>query len=123
MYLAFGVVWIILSFFARLMQAFGIGLFPTSQTRLQITWTSATGSTTIPESAQIGVGVVCLVGFVIFDLIYLAAIVNYMIQSEFNVKFLSALTDMVKDKTYDNLDLAIKVCLLWCTVCNKVVSY
>ena len=63
----------------------------------------------IPNQVQIGLGVVCLFGFVLFDLVYLAAVVNYSMQSEFNIKFVQAICKLVIQKKYSKLDLAIKV--------------
>ena len=53
----------------------------------------------------------CIFGFLFFDLVYLAAVVNYSIQSMFNIKYIKAVAEMVagKNKKYSSLDIAIKV--------------
>ena len=107
-YLGAGLLWIILSFSARLLQGIGLGLFPAEYT-LEVHW----GDTIVPLPVQIVLGVVCLLGFVLFDLVYLAAVINYAIQSEFNIQFVRAICQLVTQKKYSKLDLAIKVVLPW----------
>jgi hypothetical protein len=102
-YLGAGLLWIILSFSARLLQGIGLGLFPAEYT-LEVHW----GDTIVPLTVQIVLGVVCLLGFVLFDLVYLAAVINYAIQSEFNIQFVRAICQLVTQKKYSKLDLAIK---------------
>ena len=53
----------------------------------------------------------CIFGFLFFDLVYIAAVVNYSIQSTFNVKYIKAVAEMVagKNQKYSSLDIAIKV--------------
>ena len=53
--------------------------------------------------------VISLIGFIFYDGIYIAAVMNYAIQSEFNISLLSSLRMKVKNKKYDNFDTAIKV--------------
>ena len=104
LYLIASLFWILLSFNARVLQACGLGLFPVEY-RLMVSW----GETIIPLSVQIGLGIVCLIGFVLFDLIYLSAVVNYAIQCEFNIKFVQAICKLVMQKKYRQLDVAIQV--------------
>ena len=67
------------------------------------------GVAPINSTASIILGVLCLAGFVLFDLVYLAAIINYAVQSEFNIGFLRAITQLVQQRKYPNLDTAINV--------------
>lgn len=101
----FGLVWTMLSFAARLIQAFGLGLFP-GEYSLEVRWG---GVSTINPTASIVLGVLCLLGFVLFDLVYLAAVINYAVQSEFNVGFLRAIAQLVQQRKYPKLDSAITV--------------
>ena len=94
-----------LSLAARLIQAFSLGLFPGEYT-LVVLWG---GVASVHPIAGIVLGAVCLVGFVLFDLVYLAAIINYAVQSEFNIGFLRAITQLVQRRKYPNLDTAISV--------------
>lgn len=105
MYFVFGLVWIVLSFSARLIQAFALGLFP-GEYILVVLWG---GVAPISSPVSIVLGVLCLMGFVLFDMVYLAAIINYAVQSEFNIGFLRAITQLVRQRKYPNLDTAISV--------------
>ena len=69
------------------------------------------GNTTIDSVVLVPLAAVCIFGFLFFDLVYLAAVVNYSIQSAFNIKYIRAVTEMVagKNQKYCNLDIAIKV--------------
>lgn len=106
LYLALGVAWIILSIVTRTLKAFALGLLP-AERRLVVFWDMAT----IDPDALIPLAAVCIFGFLFFDLVYLAAVANYSIQSEFNIKYIRAVTEMVvaKNQKYSNLDIAIKV--------------
>ena len=53
-----------------------------------------------------------LVGFVFHDGVYVAAVMNYAIQSELNISLLWSLCVKVKNREYDNFDVAIKVCVI-----------
>ena len=94
-----------LSFSARLIQAFSLGLFPGEYT-LVVLWG---GENRISSPVGIALGIVCLMGFVLFDMVYLAAIINYAVQSEFNIGFLRAITNLVRQRKYATLDAAINV--------------
>ena len=52
-----------------------------------------------------------LIGFVSFDIVYVAAVMNYAAQSEMNIFLLRAVRKIVEDKRYGNtqLDSSIKV--------------
>ena len=53
--------------------------------------------------------IVSLTGFVLFDGVYLAAVINYAIQSELNISLLHSISKKVKYRKYHSIDLAIKV--------------
>jgi len=52
-----------------------------------------------------------LIGFVSFDIVYVAAVMNYAAQSEMNIYLLRAVRKIVEDKRYGNtqVDSSIKV--------------
>ncbi len=53
-----------------------------------------------------------LIGFLFFDFVYVAAVVNYAAQSEMNIYLLDAIKKLVQDKGYpgNGLEASIKVC-------------
>ena len=54
-----------------------------------------------------------LIGFLFFDLVYVAAVMNYAAQSEMNIYLLTAIRKLVQDKGYGpeiGLEASIKVC-------------
>lgn len=55
--------------------------------------------------------ILSLIGFVFHDGVYVAAVMNHAIQSELNISFLRSLCEKVKNRKYDNFDVAIKVCI------------
>lgn len=65
----------------------------------------------IESKLLVPLAAVCIFGFLFFDLVYLAAVVNYSIQSMFNIKYIKAVAEMVagKNQKYSSLDIAIKV--------------
>ena len=69
------------------------------------------GDTMIGPDFLVPLAGLCIFGFLFFDLVYLAAVVNYSIQSTFNVKYIKAVAEMVagKNQKYSSLDIAIKV--------------
>ena len=54
--------------------------------------------------------IVSLIGFLLFDMVYVAAVMNYAIQSELNISLLHSVRSKVKNKDYQTTDIAIKVC-------------
>ena len=50
-----------------------------------------------------------LLGFVIFDVVYVMAVLNYAAQSEMNIKLLRAIQAMAEQKLYPELEGTIKV--------------
>ena len=67
------------------------------------------------ESAYDAVQVILILfsiyGFIFFDLLYIAVIINYCSQCQLLTFFIENLQDKVRNKKYPNLGLAIKVCL------------
>lgn len=55
--------------------------------------------------------IIDLIGFLFFDLVYVAAVMNYAAQSEMNISLLTAITSLVQNKGYgeNGLDASIKV--------------
>ena len=54
--------------------------------------------------------IISLIGFLLFDMVYVAAVMNYAIQSELNISLLYSVFSKVKQRKYQTTDLAIKVC-------------
>ena len=54
--------------------------------------------------------IISLIGFLLFDMVYVAAVMNYAIQSELNISLLYSVYGKVKQRKYQTTDLAIKVC-------------
>ena len=50
-----------------------------------------------------------LVGFLFFDLVYMAAAMNHAVQSELLVWLLSSVTTLLHKNQYPSIDAAIKV--------------
>lgn len=63
----------------------------------------------ITGSTKQGLIVAAVVGFVIFDVVYIASLMNYAIQSEMNIYLLHAIAKLTKEKKYKHFDEAIKV--------------
>ena len=62
-------------------------------------------------SGKIVLIILDLVGFIAFDIVYVAAVMNYAAQSEMNIYLLRAIRKLIEDKSYGNtqLDSSIKV--------------
>ena len=54
--------------------------------------------------------VISLLGFIIFDIVYVVAVMNYAAQSEMIIHLLGAVQVLVVTKDYPDLDATIKVC-------------
>lgn len=67
-----------MSFAARLMEAWAFGIIPNEKYNLSIHWKNDT----VPNDVQKVLGSLCLVGFMLFDLIYTAVVVAYVSQCE-----------------------------------------
>ena len=50
-----------------------------------------------------------LVGFLFFDMVYMAAAMNYVVQSELLVWLVSSVTTLLHKNEYPNIDAGIKV--------------
>ena len=55
-----------------------------------------------------------------FDAVYVAAVVNYAVQSEMNIYLLQSIKLRVLSRKYDTTDEAIKVSLCMCVQCVLV---
>jgi hypothetical protein len=51
-----------------------------------------------------------LLGFLTFDMVYIFAIMNYVIQAEMNVYLIWDIRKLIEAKKHDSIDGAIKVC-------------
>ena len=67
-----------MSFAVRLMEAWAFGIIPNQWYNLDIHW----GNYTVPKVTQNVLGSLCLIGFMLFDLIYTAVVVAYVSQCE-----------------------------------------
>ena len=67
-----------MSFAVRLMEAWAFGILPNKWYNLTIHWEDYN----VPKKAQVVLGSLCLVGFMLFDLIYTAVVVAYVSQCE-----------------------------------------
>lgn len=64
----------------------------------------------IAGTPKIGLIVWAVIGFVLFDIMYMASLINYAIQSELNVHLLSGISRWITEKLYTQLaDQPIKV--------------
>ena len=63
----------------------------------------------IEGSKKHGLIIGSIVGFIFFDMVYTASIINYAIQSELNVYLLKAISKLVENKMYGDLDEGFKV--------------
>ena len=52
---------------------------------------------------------ISLLGFISFDVVYVAAVMNYAAQSEMNIKLIYAIASLIKQKHHKEIDDAIKV--------------
>ena len=58
-----------------------------------------------------------LLGFVVYNIVYVVVVLNYAAQSEMNIKLLHAVQDMAEQRLYPNLEDAMKVYLhVYCLV-------
>ena len=64
-----------------------------------------------------------ILGFMFFDAVYVAAVVNYAVQSEMNIYLLQSIKIRVLSRKYGSTDEAIKVsCLLRITIVTVRVN-
>ena len=68
-----------------------------------------------------------IVGFMFFDAVYVAAVVNYAVQSEMNIYLLQSIKLRVLSRKYETTDEAIKVSLCLCVynapMCLSICMY
>ena len=63
----------------------------------------------IAGGTKIALVVFSLLGFVFFDLVYLAAVINYAAQSELNIKLIYATRTLIMQRKYEKMDATIQV--------------
>lgn len=95
----FGLLWIVLSFVVRIIHIVAFHLFYN-----EIEWPKFI----IPEDAQKFLTTYSIFGFVLFDIVYVWAVINYAAQCELIIDFIWAIRQKIQSKSYDNLDVAIK---------------
>ena len=61
------------------------------------------------EEEKVILVVFSLVGFLFFDMVYMAATMNYVVQSELLVWLVSSVTTLLYKNEYPNIDAGIKV--------------
>lgn len=64
---------------------------------------------TIKDPGKVLLVVISLIGFVVFDVVYVMAVFNYGAQCEVNIKMLYSIQTMVEQKLYPDIDATIKV--------------
>ena len=97
-----GLVWIVISVVTRIIYLVAFSMW---QPYISIYWSE---SLRIAGSTKQGLIVAAVVGFVIFDVVYIASLMNYAIQSEMNIYLLHAIAKLTKEKKYKHFDEAIK---------------
>ena len=63
----------------------------------------------ITYETKIALLVYSILGFMFFDAVYVAAVVNYAVQSEMNIYLLQSIKIRVLSRKYETTDEAIKV--------------
>ena len=99
-------LWIVLSFTARLMQALAFGLLPNETYDVVILYKA--GPHILPAAAQITLGTFCLVGFVLFDFVYLAVVMTYVIQCELVRRAVAARSNDIHDRRQNRIALTLE---------------
>ena len=54
--------------------------------------------------------ILALLGFVVFDLVYITALMNYAAQSELIISFVEVVHTCILQRKYNTFDEALKVC-------------
>ena len=67
----------------------------------------------IEDGLKLFLIILSLIGFVFFDIVYVAAVMNYTAQSEIIIYWLYSVRIKVENKTYKQLDEAVKVCIIF----------
>lgn len=87
------------------MQALAFGLFPNGKYELHIRYGP---DYTLPTPAQITFGILCLVGFILFDAVYLAVVVAYAIQCELVRRAVVARSKDILDRRQERIALSLE---------------
>ena len=66
-------------------------------------------NSTLQGSTKTALVVISLLGFISFDVVYVAAVMNYAAQSEMNIRLIYAIASLIRNKHYKDIDSAIKV--------------
>ena len=72
---------------------------------------------------KIALIVTSLVGFIFFDIVYMATTLNYTVQSEMIIWLLKAVTSLLYKNDYVNIDAAIKVCRHAILIARQIYSH
>ena len=99
-------LWIGLSLIARLMQALAFGLLPNGTYEVLILYKA--GPNILPAAAQIALGNLCLAGFVLFDFVYLAVVVTYVIQCELVRRVVDTRSNDIQDRRQNRIALTLE---------------
>ena len=99
-------LWIGLSFTTRLTQAFAFGLLPNGTYKVLIRYEA--GPNILPAAAQATLGTLCLAGFVLFDFVYLAVVVTYVIQCELVRRVVDARSNDIQDRRQNRIALTLE---------------
>ncbi|CAI8049368.1 hypothetical protein GBAR_LOCUS27194 [Geodia barretti] len=106
-FLVVALLWILVSFAVRLMTARTVRMF---EPETIIRWNS---DTTFEHGGKLLLIILSLIGFFTFDMVYVAAVMNYAAQSEMLVYLLKSVRGLVEQKQYNDVDEAIKVMSSW----------
>ena len=88
------------------MQALAFGLLPNGKYEVLIRYEA--GPNILPAAAQITLGTLCLVGFVLFDLVYLAVVVTYVIQCELVRRAVDARSNDIQNRRQNRIALTLE---------------
>lgn len=107
-YIVLGLAWVMLSLMVRIMTTASVEMWKDTTV---IVWRNRSSNPTVFRGAGKEVLIVLdLIGFLFFDFVYVAAVVNYAAQSEMNIYLLDAIKKLVQDKGYpgNGLEASIK---------------
>lgn len=100
-FLVMAIVYTVTSLLVRIAYAFAFDLI---KKEVIINWP---GVMDIQDEWKIGLVIFSLVGFVFFDMVYSAAIINHAAQCELNIYFLHAVKHKVEERQYKTIEEAI----------------
>lgn len=98
----FGLVWLLFSLIVRIMTAVSVELFADD---VIIMWP---GNLMFSGALKISLLVISLFGFFTFDMVYVFAIMNYVVQGEMNIYLIWDVRRLIAVRKYDHIDGAIK---------------